>query len=374
MRNLIQLIIIILFVNTSFAQQPCNDDVIMNVKGKWKKRSDANMKADKNQAQIISRIDAVSKLFQTAYPEPKGIEAGWNRTMSGNPAINNGPVPYQFNSLYLDWYCNPNLPKLMLAVETGTWSYVFINDLEWFMGDQYDQASVKIEDNVAYMLPKLVGQWKGLSLYEPSGNSRFNEHRAVLITRNNLLPYKPVSRLQYVHALEQKFENEKKIQIDLISKSSVKTDAQEELAKQQGLENIAKNNRLDQVERRKASYLKNYKTEKQNKEEQLRWTEKNYDDKIKAIEALEKKYTSEELVQPAIIDEDHDFKDFSTQEKGGRMIVLINTAYFNMQLPRYAPQFMVLYWRSQNNAPSQNFKKQFEENFPVDKLKEMIDK
>jgi hypothetical protein len=294
--------------------------------------------------------------------------------MSGNPAINNGPVPYQFNSLYLDWYCNPNLPKLMLAVETGTWSYVFINDLEWFMGDQYDQASVKIEDNVAYMLPKLVGQWKGLSLYEPSGNSRFNEHRAVLITRNNLLPYKPVSRLQYVHALEQKFENEKKIQIDLISKSSVKTDAQEELAKQQGLENIAKNNRLDQVERRKASYLKNYKTEKQNKEEQLRWTEKNYDDKIKAIEALEKKYTSEELVQPAIIDEDHDFKDFSTQEKGGRMIVLINTAYFNMQLPRYAPQFMVLYWRSQNNAPSQNFKKQFEENFPVDKLKEMIDK
>ena len=106
----------------------------------------------------------------------------------------------------------------------------------------------------------------------------------------------------------------------------------------------------------------------------MRWTEKNYDDKIKAIEALEKKYTSEELVQPAIIDEDHDFKDFSTQEKGGRMIVLINTAYFNMQLPRYAPQFMVLYWRSDKNAPSQNFKKQFEENFPVDKLKEMIDK
>ena len=33
MRNLFQLIIIILFVNTSFAQEPCNDDIIMNVKG-----------------------------------------------------------------------------------------------------------------------------------------------------------------------------------------------------------------------------------------------------------------------------------------------------------------------------------------------------
>lgn len=374
MRNLLQLIVIILFVNTTFAQPPCNDDVIMNVKGSWKKRSDANMKADKNQAQIISRVDAISKMFQTSYTDLKGMEAGWYRTMEGNPVINNGPTSYQFNSLFVAWYCNQNLHKLMLGVETGTWAYVFINDFGWFMGDQHDKATIKIEDNTAYMLPKLVGQWKGLLLYEPRGNTQYNEHRAVLITRNNQLPYKPVSRLQYLQAMKQKLENEKKIQIDIINKLPVKTDAQEEVAKQQGLENVAKYNRADLVEKRKADYLKNYKTDKQRKEEDLQRNEKNFDDQVKAIEDIRKKYDKDELQQPAIIDEEHSFKEFTTQEKGGRMIVLINTAYFNMQLPRYAPQFMILYWRSQNNAPSQNFKMQLEENFPIDKLKAIIDK
>ena len=357
-----------------FAQQPCNDDVIMNVKGAWKKRSDANMKADKNQAQIISRVDAISKMFQTAYPDPKGMEAGWYRAMSGSPIINNGPISYQFNSIFLWWYCNQNVQKLMLGGETATWAYVFINDFGWFMDDQYDKASIQIKDNTTYMLPRLVGQWKGLLLYEPRSSTKYNEHRAVLITRNNQLPYKPISRLQYLQAMKQKLENEKKIQMDIINKQSVKTDAQEEEAKLRDLENIAKNNRPQYVAQRKESYLKNYKTDKQQKEENLQRTEKIFDDRLTVIENVEKKYTDDELKQPAVIDEDHDFKDFTSQEKGGRMIVLINTAYFNMQLPRYAPQFMILYWRSQNNAPSQNFKKQFEGNFPVEKLKEMIDK
>jgi len=66
MRNLFQLTVIILFVNTSVAQLPCNDEVIIDVKGAWKKRADANMKADKNQAQIISRLDNFSKLYKAA--------------------------------------------------------------------------------------------------------------------------------------------------------------------------------------------------------------------------------------------------------------------------------------------------------------------
>lgn len=65
---------------------------------------------------------------------------------------------------------------------------------------------------------------------------------------------------------------------------------------------------------------------------------------------------------------------FSTLEKRGRMMVLLNNNYFKMQLPRYMPQLMVLYWRSEsnNNAPSQLFIKQFEADFPIEKL--MLDK
>jgi hypothetical protein len=34
----------------------------------------------------------------------------------------------------------------------------------------------------------------------------------------------------------------------------------------------------------------------------------------------------------------------------------------------------VLYWSWDKNGPAQDFKKQFEDNFPIDKLKAMIDK
>lgn len=380
MKKIIPVICCVFFFSHANAQdQNCNDAVIMNVKGKWTTSADDIVSPDKTfpakqYNQLKTRIDKIAEMFQQAYPQPIGAEAKWFRSIRGNALINNGPVPYRFNSLYLLWYCNPNLHKAMVGDETGTWAYVYVNDFGWFMGDQYDKATIKIEDNTAYMLPKLVGQWKGLLLYEPRGNTKDNEHRAVLITRNNQLPYKPVSRLQYLQAMKQKLENEKKIQIDIINKLPVKTDAGEEEAKQQGLENVAKNNRADKVEQRKADYLKNYKTDKQRKEENLQRTGKNFDDQVKAIEDIGEKYNKDELQQPAIIDEDHGFKEFITQEKGGRMIVLINTAYFNMQLPRYAPQFMVLYWRSQNKVSSQDFKKQLEGNFPVDKLKAMIDK
>ena len=145
MKKIIPFICCFFFLSYANTQaQNCDNVAIMNVKGSWKKRSDANMKADKNQAQIISRIDNISKLFQNAYPDVKGMAAGWYRTMEGNPAINNGPVSYQFNSLYLAWYCNQNLHKLMLGAETGTWAYVFINDFGWFMGDRHDKAPVEI--------------------------------------------------------------------------------------------------------------------------------------------------------------------------------------------------------------------------------------
>ena len=56
------------------------------------------------------------------------------------------------------------------------------------------------------------------------------------------------------------------------------------------------------------------------------------------------------------------------------MIVVVNPDYFKLNLPRYVPQMIVLYWSWDKNGPCQDFKKQLEENFPVDQLKAMIDK
>ena len=375
MKNLFLLIVIILLGNILFVQAPCNDDVIMNVKGIWKKRSDANMKADKNQAQIINRLDAISKLFQAAYPDPKGMEAGWYRTMNDDPMINNGPTPYQFSSLYLAWYCNQYLHKLMLGGETATWANVYVNSFGWFMPHQYDELPDKIEGATAFLLPKKIGEWKGFLLYEPSANT--NPCKAILITRNYQLPYKPVSRLQFLKSMKEKLETNKKAQIDTDNKMPERSDAEQEAAKQKGMENALKGATPNRIEERKEKYLKNYKTDRQRKDENIQRTQKYFDGLIKGIDDVWKSLNEDELKEPAIVDNVSYaslFKGFTTQEKGGRMIVFVNNDYFNLKLPKYVPQFIALYWEWDTNPPAQNFKKQLEENFPIDQMKALIDK
>ena len=363
----------ILLMLHCIAQQPCSVNDLMTIKGSWKKENDANMKQDKNQSQINYRIDAVSKLYQTAYPEPKGIQAEWYRSMEGNPLVKNGPVTYQLNSLYLAWYCNSYLHKPELGSETSTWSFVWMNSFGWLIADQYDKALVKVQGLQAWWLAKKIGEWKGLPLYEPTGSPK--KGKAVLITRNNQLPYKPVTRLQFLQAMKEKIEADKKTQLDFENKRTVRSDAEEEAAKQQGLENAAKYAPPNRVEQRKADYLKHYKTDQQRKEENIQQTETYYNSMLDPLVAELNKETGTELQQPAIVDNSSSiFKGFTTDEKGGRMMVVVNNDYFKTSLPRYAPQMIVLYWSWDKNGPCQDFKKQLEENFPVDQLKAMIDK
>ncbi len=365
-----------LFLVSSANAQDCNKETIMNVKGKWTMLANNIVYPEKTFpssqfSQLYSRLDKIAQMFQQAYPLPAGIEAEWYRSIRGAAIVKNGPVPYQFNSLYLGWYCNTNVHKLMLGDETGTWAYVFVNDLHWFLNDQYDQLWMKINNTTVYFLPLVKEQWKGMNVYAVSANH--DKSKAVLIMQSDQLPYKPVNRLSFLQAYKEKVETDKKNQLDAMSKTPPRTDAEEEKIKQNELAYIEKNypvaNQAKAIER----YLKNYKSDKQRREEDLQRSAKYYDDRLKIMEDVWKNETNEELRQPAIIENSINFKGFSTLEMG-RMLVVIDPSYFNMQLPKYVPQIIMLYWQWDNSAPAQNFKKQIEEKFPVEKLKEMIDK
>ena len=380
MKNSLLLIVILLLVSPSFAQAPCNDDIIMNVKGKWTTSADNIVSPDKTfpasqYNQLRTRLDKIAILFKEAYPEPVGLEAKWYRSIRESSLVENGPVPYQFNSLYLTWYCNQNFHKLMLGDETGTWSYVYVNRFGWFMTHQYDELADKIEGTTAFLLPQKIGEWKGLPLYQPSANT--NKCKAVLITRDGKLPYKPVSRLQFLKSMMELLEKKKKEQIEFDNKMPERTEAEQEAAKKKGLENVLLGASPNRIEERKTSYFKRYRTDRQLKEEKIQQTQNYYGGLIKAYDDTRKSHSENELKEPAIVDGVNWaslFKGFTTQEKGGRMIVFVDTDYFNLKLPRYVPQFIALYWEWDKNTAAQNFKNQLEENFPVDKLKAMIDK
>ena len=357
---------LLLSTNTIIAQPACDDQTLLDIKGSWKKKSDANMA--NNQAQVISHIDAISKLFQAAYPEPKGMEAGWYRTMGGYPVVNDGPQPYNFNSLYLGWYCDNYQHKVALGDETGTWAYAFVNSFNWFMSKQYDLQLIKVNEQDVYILPPVKGEWKGYPVYQSSSHK--DKGRCIILTHNNQLPWKPITQEQYLQALKNFWQKQKQIAADTYNK-------REENYKKM-ISDIQNNKYLKQLDKDKmiAGIQKDEDNFLKTKDDQAAKTNKYWNDRFSIIDNYLSQHAAQ-LQQPAVIDEQitNDFKgNFSTLEKGGQLLVTVNANYFNTALPRYAAQMIVLYWRWDTTAPGLNFKKQFEENFPLDKLKAMIDK
>lgn len=361
----------------SFAQQSCKDEVIMNTKGSWKKTSDANMKAG-NQAQVTSRIDKMQKLLQAAYAEPKGIEAKWYRSMINNPLLTNGPIPYQLNSLFLAYFCNTNNDnKIEAGEETGTWFYVWANHFNWFA--EYIKYYI-IQKQPVYLLTPQVGEINGYPLYKGIHNENSNTgikySRAIIITRDGQMPYISVTKKQFLKAFLNNNEKRFVKTLDFEKNRAVKTDEQEEAEKKKNLELLERVTRADKLARAKENFLRNYITDKQRKENTIAKLQKMHDDDMNPARNLLADSLKSELAEPAILDFNNllEFEEFSTLEKGGRELVRLNPEYFDSKLPKYVPQFLIVYWRWDKNKPAENFKDQLEANFNFTTLKEMIDK
>ena len=362
----------------SFAQT-CNDDVIMNTKGSWKKVSDANPFPDqsfpKNQfSQVNIRIDKMQKLLQAAYPEPKGIEAEWYRNITGDAVVKGGPVPYALNALFQFYHCSYE-KKIESAEETrggetGTWFYVWANQLNGWFAEFVKYYT--IHKLPVYLLPKKIGVFNSYPLYQ--GIRKFSS--AIILTRAGQSPYLPVTQKQFLKAFINYKEKRFVKSLDQEINRTVKTDAEEEEAKKQGWEYQSKFYKGDVAERRKADYLKNYVTDKQRKEVNIARMKKSYEDELKPARDFLADSLKINLEQSAILDFDNllTFKEFITEEKGGRELVRLNPDYFNMTLPKYIPQLLIVHWSWNDEKPTNYWREQVEKNFDFKALQEMIDK
>ena len=384
MKQFIFVFFLLLFANIFFAQQPCNDDPIMNTKGSWKKISDANAFPDpgfpKNQfPQVNGRIDKMQKLLQAAYPEPKGMEAGWYRSIAGHPAVKVGPVPYALEALFLAYHCS-NEEKIeseseTRGGETGTWLYVWANQLHnWFA--EYIKIYV-IQKQPVYLLPKKTGTLNGYPLYEGNYNRTGQRYsRAIILTRTGQSPYLPVTKKQFLKAFLNYNEKQNLKSLAFLENKTVKTDEEEEADKKKNLEIIERVTPAYKLSRVKDNFLRNYVTSRQQKEATIADTNKIYEEDMKPARDLLANSPDQELEQPAILDFDNllEFKEFSTEEKGGRQLVRLNPGYFDMTLPKYVPQLFIVHWSWDDAKPGNYWRTQVEKNFNFNALKEMIDK
>lgn len=354
--------------------QPCNDEIIMAVKGKWAISPNAEMKAGNPQT---IRLDKMQKILQAAYPEPKGMEARWSQTINKNPLIANGPVPYQLQSLFYYYYCNANVKKMRLGGETAVWFYIYANHFNSFLDEVKEY---EIQNQPVYLLRKKAGEIKGYPVYEGNYNQRSNTgtyySRAIILTRNGQLPWLPVTKKEFLIAYISL--NEKRFQESMAAMEKniiVRTDAEEEENKKQQLARIERTTSPDKIAKAKDLFLRSYIPEKQERASLNARSRQLHEEEMKPARMFLSNNTNQELEKPAILDHDNrlQFKEFVTEEKAG-MLVRLNPAYFDMKLPKYMPQFLVAYWMWDVGTPQNYWKEQIEKNFDFDALKAMLDK
>jgi hypothetical protein len=302
-------------------------DLIMKRKGSWKKSEDDLAFPDKafprSQYKFINaRIDSMHALLRQSIPDLSGFEPNWYRSIRGDSYLSNGPVPYSLSTLYFEYYCNTNVNEILLADETGINIKIFVNDIpqlfskvdEWVTGEDGKLKAV-------YRLPPKAGTWKNLTVYEISGY-HYEESRAVLMGRNGKVPWRTLTQKEYLTGLKNQYEK------------------------------MNENQPLANSEKQRLGYVTTYLTTTD----------------------------TGTLNKPAIIDPKAGvwgFKGkFGNENDGGFRLVfpVLSDKYFDASLPRYAPQVIVISWSYLQSPPALNVKNQFEKNFPVEKLKAMIDK
>ena len=199
----------------------CDDKLYMTLNGKWKKESDypgspGFSKAD--QLETFKRLDAIHKLLFEAYPEPKGLEAVWHRTQIRNlffaqetkfstdvdgrlrtDYIKGTAVgSYTYTAGFFHYYCFNDSPKSEVRVgsETGTWLLVKANDLWTVAGGTggIRDDTMAVDGRPVFLLSPKKEIWKGKQMFYTGTSS---SQRTVLVHRNGILPYIPVTRKQY---------------------------------------------------------------------------------------------------------------------------------------------------------------------------------
>ena len=110
--------------------------------------------------------------------------------------------------------------------------------------------------------------------------------------------------------------------------------------------------------------------------EQIANMKKQYKENMRPARVLLADSLKSEMGQPDILDFDNllEFKEFSTEEKGGRQLVRLNPDYFNMTLPKYVPQILIVHWSRDDRRPANEWRTRTEKNFDFNALKEMLDK
>ncbi len=224
------------------------------------------------------------------------------------------------------------------------------NDLEILNENYADGNEWTIEGRPIKRKMFATGKWKGYDMMSSVGGiyaDAASEH-FVLISRDGMLPYIPITRKQFLDRAIQYITR----YYDELTKKML--EANETLPAQ-------------------------FRSPQKEIDDQKAQNAKAKNDALKKLQDELEKTTKDGLLDaPAVVRIDpllmNEGPVFLSEAEGGCLLATENPNYFHKDLPKYVPQFFIIELSWSDKGWSMNFKKNIEENFPIEKLQAMIDK
>jgi hypothetical protein len=357
------------FVKTDI---PCDKELLKQTPGSWMPLGKVFSQAaisKQQQLEIEKRLSAIHQWVANIYPSPMAFdikpffsavdrafasELEIERDQYGTRISPVGGMPTissEYSAGFCAYHCGRTNYEIMRGAgcESGTSVRVITNHLGLLLIgkhlEDFEAEILRVDNRPIKMMFVLSGiKWKGYDLYAPRKGSAYY---FVLLHRGGMLPYVPVTRKQYlersIECLQKKFEKIIKSYENPVGLASL----------------MSKKEKDEQV-----------KTMQKLRDAVLKY----YNDELAATTKAGL-LDSPAVVFDGMLSMSTQYPIFTTQAVGGNLLVTENPAYLKKDLPKYIPQLIVFsMWDAQDGPDPEIPYKFYYQDFPIEKLKAMIDK
>jgi len=361
----------IIFSNQLFAQL-CKDADILPIKTKWKFEQDAYMLRQPGlTSSLVSKIfkntNEYKSLFTSAYPQPYGgIIRGFGYIPQPSIFDIKGHQAYEFKISYFGYHCNKAKTEIVTDPNYLSSSNAAIraNDLSDILKHVTYEFELEGKPIRVFQLAHRLNDLRGFMQFAGFRNTVSG---AVLITHEEKLPYRFLTRREYLTIIKTHWQKEWKKGLASVDEEEKRILGMIEKTKKEFTGDMREamlkdlNIALEQARKRKEPNKKRMNAD--------------YKKELDSIDFAFAHYSEDELKMPAIPKAEIFYRGFITEKEGGHYLVVLNESYFRNNLSPYAAQTLVLRWDYNDTDPGAiPWLKAIRDDFPFDKLKTLIDK
>ncbi|MGE0463911.1 MAG: hypothetical protein AB7Q16_21300 [Vicinamibacterales bacterium] len=317
-------------------------------------------KADATAA--LTKASAFQSLLTALPPDAVINESEGSRYIRDARPSLGGSLAFGFEAEYLVSICDEASGRLQEIGSTRSTATIAANDLTGLLDEFGTPVPLGGVPTQLYQLARADGTVGGLPAF------RAGQGRAVVVTREGQSPYTPVSRAEFLDALEQHWQAQGASASSGMADVVKKFEAQIEQARKELPADLR-----DAIVAEMERSLAQMKAQLPANQAKLGAA---VSDEVTYIRQYRQKAGAAALARPAVLSSFGFQGEFSDADaENGRTVVRLNPQYFAGTRPRHHAQVLVLSWTwSAGHPQDEAWRARFEATFPFQKLPGLLDR